>query len=46
MSLGKITQHRKTEIKEDKITPTLAIGTLIISQDIGYRLLDILRALP
>lgn len=24
----------------------LAIGTLIISQDIGYRLLDVLRALP
>ena len=24
----------------------LTIGTLIISQDIGYRLLDILRALP
>ena len=24
----------------------LAIGTLIISQDIGYRLLDVLSALP
>lgn len=24
----------------------LAIGTLIISQDIGYRLLDVLRTLP
>lgn len=25
---------------------TLAISTLVISQDIGYRLLNILRALP
>lgn len=24
----------------------LAIGTLVISQDIGYRLLDVVRALP
>lgn len=44
----------RDETKEEKRTGVvflvvlcmLAISTLIISQDIGYRLLDVLRALP
>lgn len=44
----------REETKEEKrarivslvVLCMLAIGTLIISQDIGYRLLDVLRALP
>lgn len=44
----------REETKEEKragvvflvVLCMLAIGALIISQDIGYRLLDVLRALP
>lgn len=44
----------REETKEEKkarvvfliVLRMLAIGTLVISQDTGYRLLDILRALP
>lgn len=44
----------KEETKEEKKARVVflvilcmpAIGTLIISQDIGYRLLDVVRALP
>ena len=43
--LGKVTQHRKAKTKEGKIPTTLAIGSLIISQDIGYRLLDVIKTL-
>lgn len=44
----------REETKEEKkarvvfliVLCMLAIGTLIISQDIGYRLLDVVRVLP
>ena len=44
----------RKETKEEKragvvflvVLCMLAIGALIISQDIGYRLLDVLRAIP